>query len=213
MAGETTEAREVARKKASDGFVCITGVLHDVKVLPEFGRVQWSVERAREGDEVELYAEVAPVQKGTEAKFEIFEVDADGTEESIATVDGKVEKGAARAKWKYVYTPDDEGPAEGQETEEEWSLPEYAFKVTVAGAEARTEKLLLYRSFIEVEVKDDQGRPVTSGDFVLVSHAWPVVVHGRVGPDGKVKAENVPPGDYDLHIHGHDVDQVQGGTP
>lgn len=82
-----------------------------IKVLPprSITNARWLEEDkdvvkkvARRGDIVRLSADVKGYSNGTEARFEIYEYDADGVHELITKLSGEVKEKKVETLWEYV---------------------------------------------------------------------------------------------------------------
>ena len=79
------------------------------------------------GDEVYLCADVTDIDDGATATIKIVEKDDEGEDDDIESVSGKVQDGKIKAKWKIIYTEDDDDSNSQQE--KGYTLPEYVFTV------------------------------------------------------------------------------------
>lgn len=156
---------------------------------------EWSQTSARVGDVVKLSADVAGYEDGTPAVFQIYERDLNGPDKALATKKAQVSGGKVETQWEYPYLEDpDDYPKEGKF--ERLSSPKHIFVVTVGDQQARSG-LIEFKDYIEIELKDEDGRPIANEAYILYL-ANGEVREGTLDANGYKKEEKVPPCEWDI---------------
>jgi phosphohistidine phosphatase SixA len=157
------------------------------KLPVEAAGARWSVREAREGDPVELRCDTEQPD-GAKAALTILEHDADGAHDEVTTLEGEVADGVLRAPWAYQLQDDqddvDVGPVQG--------VPEFIFRTAPDGEELESG-LLRYQTWIEVELKTQEGAPVAGHTLWLVKPDGSREER-RTDEQGLARWDPVPPG-------------------
>jgi uncharacterized Zn-binding protein involved in type VI secretion len=152
---------------------------------------KWSQNEARVGDVVKLSADVEGFKDETEALFIIQERDLDGKDDSIVQITSKVQGGKVEAQWKYEYHEDTDKVSEDDEVKG-YSAPEHYFIVKVGECKARSD-LLEYKDWIEIELVDEEDKPIANEDYLLYLPDGSIR-KGKLDGNGYKKEEKIPPG-------------------
>jgi hypothetical protein len=158
---------------------------------------KWSKNEARVGDVVKLSADVEGYKDGTEALFVIWESDVDGKDDSIAQITSQVKGGKVEAEWKYEYHEDTDETSE-EDKLKGYSSPEYYFIVKVGDSKARSD-ILEYKDWIEIELKDQDDKPVANEEYMLYLKNGEAR-KGRLDANGYSREKDVPPGHYSVEF-------------
>lgn len=142
------------------------------------------------GDTVKLSADVEGYEDGTKAHFEIWEKDLDGTDDFIIKIEKAVQGKKVEAEWTYEYREDTDDVTEEDE-QRGYSAPEYYFVVKVGNDKGRSG-LLLFQDWIEIELKDMDGKPMANEEYVLYFSNGETR-KGKLDANGKKREEKVPP--------------------
>ena len=156
---------------------------------------QWDKEEARQGEVLTLTADVEGASDGTQGEIEIFEHDVDGIQDIITKLPVVVSNNKVETTWEYEYHEDtDEIPNEEELKRygREYNPPEYFFVVKVGDSEDQSG-LLVYKDYIEINLKDEDGEPMANEDYIIQLPDGSEI-KGKLDSEGYVKAEGIPPG-------------------
>ena len=154
---------------------------------------KWSKDKANVGEKVKLSAQVEGYENGTKALFQIYERDVKGPDDLIANIEAQVQGNKVEAEWEYVYTEDTDNEQTDSDTQRGYSAPEYYFEVIVGRSTARSG-LLGYQDWIEIELRDENGKPIPNEEYVLYLSNGEVR-KGSLDGNGSKKEKNIPPVD------------------
>jgi uncharacterized Zn-binding protein involved in type VI secretion len=159
---------------------------------------KWSKNKANVGEKVKMSADVEGYDNGTPAVFEIYEHDLKGADVRVATFEAEVQGTKVEGEWEYVYE-ESKGESSSRSTAPQgYSNPEYYFEVLVGRSKTRSG-LLGYQDWIEIELKDENGKAVGNEEYVLYFPNGEVR-QGRLDGSGKKREEKIPPGTYDVRF-------------
>ena len=166
----------------------------DMQIAPPvfIKKLRWSQEEARRGDTLTLTAEVKNAPDGSEAKIEIFEHDFDGAHDLVTEFSATVEDRAIETQWEFEYFEDADDIPRWEECEGGYQGPEYFFKVSLRGAEARSD-ILKFKDEINTEFTSDDGSALTGMDYI-VHLPDGEERRGTLDRSGSVSEEDIPPG-------------------
>jgi hypothetical protein len=157
------------------------------------------------GDIVRLSADVSGFLEGTEAKFEVYEYDADGAHEPVTKLLGVVQAGKAEVAWRYDYPEDTEKIPTQEELDETggtYSSPEYFFTINIDGVKSGEQQesgLLQFKDWVEFGLKNPEGGPMANEKFVIY-FADGTQMDGKLDENGQARVENIPPGPFKLEF-------------
>jgi len=146
-----------------------------MQVIPPFKitNLKWGQKEARRDDIVKLFADIQGVPDGIEVEIRIYEYDQDGAHDFITKFPCRVKNKKIEAQWEYEYHEDtDEIPTdeEMQKYGNNYNPPEYFFVIDCHGmrfGDKQESKLLEFKDWIEIELKDDKGNLIGSRDYIL----------------------------------------------
>ncbi|PKK84995.1 MAG: hypothetical protein CVT49_00190 [candidate division Zixibacteria bacterium HGW-Zixibacteria-1] len=181
----------------------INGESNTVPILPpiEVINMKWSAAEARRGDILTLSADIKGVVSGIEVKITIYEFDRDKIHDKITEFPATVADDKIEVKWEYEYHEDTDEIASEEELQRygnNYNPPEYFFVIEIDGlkfGKDQESKLLEFKDWIEIELLDVNGRPVPNVDFEIKMPDGATQT-GKLNSEGKVKVENVPPGQF-----------------
>lgn len=158
---------------------------------------RWSQAEAKVGDTVDLAAETEGYPDGTPCVIRIWERDIGGPDRQVAELDTRVQGNRIEARWEYRHT-ERPMPAGAGDDHSTYSSPEHYFFVHVGRDRARSGQLKL-QDWIEIELKDQDDRPVPDEEYILRLPDGEVR-KGRLDANGRKKEEHLPPGRYDVEF-------------
>ena len=167
--------------------------------------MKWSAQEARRGDILKLTADVEGCSEETPAKITIYEYDQDKVHDKITELPAVIKKNKIEISWEYEYHEDtDEVPTEEelQRYGKSYNPPEYFFVIEIEEQKFGREqesKLLTFKDYIEIELKDPQGDPVADEKYKLIL-ADGTEKEGTLNADGYARVEGVPPGQYTIEF-------------
>jgi len=167
-------------------------------ILPpvQITNAKWDKKEARRGDILKLTADVKGVPDGVEAMIEIWEHDADGAHDFITKFLAQVKSKRIEAEWEYEYHEDTDDIPTAGEVEKGYHPPEYFFRVKVGEVTAESG-LLEFKDWIEIELTDDEGKPIPGKKYKLLL-ADGTEKEGTLDGEGRAREENIPPGPIDV---------------
>lgn len=168
--------------------------------LKSITKADWSAKTAYVGDKVKLLVDSVGIEDGEKAVLEVFIKDSNCADRLFKSFDSKISGGKIDYEWELEI---DDNLVEGQDAKVKssgYSTPSFYFTVTVDGLKTKSS-LLTYKDFVEIELKDDDGKPVKNVKF-LVYLPNGGVKEGYLDKNGHAKVENLPPGkiEYKLDV-------------
>jgi uncharacterized Zn-binding protein involved in type VI secretion len=152
----------------------------------------WSEKKARVGDKIKLQAKVAGIESGEKASFDIFIKDSNYADHLLTTIDSTVDGDKIEAEWVMEIDEKLLADQEGKEKRKRYSSPWFYFVVKAGGTSARS-KLLWYRDYIELEIKDSEGNALANKEVKLFFPDG-TVKNVTLDGNGYAKVEDIPPG-------------------
>lgn len=164
---------------------------HEIKISA-ITKAAWSAKEAAIGDKVKIQIETAGIESGEKAAIQIFIKDANFADHEFGKIETKVDSGRIEREWELKV---DEKLFNAQEYKEgkNYSNPYYYFVVETAEMRQRSG-LLKYKDWIELELKDDDGKPVGGAEYeVKLPNGQ--IRRGNLDSNGTARVENIPPGE------------------
>jgi len=161
-------------------------------ILKAFTKVAWSTKQAAVGDKVKLTAETAGIDNGEKAVLEIFVRDANFADRLLKTIESKVDGGKIQEDWVLEIDDDLLKIQTDKEQKGGYSYPSFYFRVSAGGLMSRSG-LLEYKDYIEIELKDEAGKPVPKAAYKVILPNG-VIIEGTLDQNGYAKIDKVPPG-------------------
>lgn len=182
----------------------------DMQIAPPvlLKKLSWSQEEARRGDTLTLTAEVENAPDGSEAKIEIFEHDLDGAHDLVTELSANVENRGVEAQWEFEYYEDSDDIPRWEECENGYQGPEYFFKISLRGAERRSD-ILKFKDEISTDFTSDDGSPLEGMDYI-VHLPNGEERRGTLDRSGSASEEGIPPGPCWIELV--DAEQEDGGA-
>ncbi len=155
-------------------------------------KAEWSTEEAEAGQEVKMTAETSGIENGTKATLTVMLRDLNAPDRKIKTIDTKVNGDKIEGSWVFQVEEDVLPVQRELDKRPGYSSPVYYFVASAAGCTARS-KMLKFKDWIELKLKDDEGNPIGNAPYrVYCAHG--VVIEGTLDGNGKARVENIPPG-------------------
>jgi uncharacterized Zn-binding protein involved in type VI secretion len=152
---------------------------------------KWSKDKADVGEKVKLTADVEGFEDGTKTSVQIFRRDIKGPDVPIQTIEVDIKNRAIETSWEYIL-PENKERERIEYPWEKYSAPEYYFEVNIGQCKARS-RLLSYRDWIEIRLKDQDGNPLANQEYELHLPDGSIQ-KGKLDGNGYKKVENLPPG-------------------
>ncbi|MFH1897404.1 MAG: hypothetical protein ABH886_04085 [Candidatus Desantisbacteria bacterium] len=152
---------------------------------------RWSQHEAKVGDTVKLTADTEGYEPDTKAVFEIWERDYVGADDLLTKIESKVQGNKVETEWVYKYVEEEKEEWSEEEKKKGYSVPEYYFIVKVKNSQARSG-LLDFKDWIEIELKDEDGKPVGGEEYILYLSNG-TVKKGKLDQNGYKRVEDIPP--------------------
>jgi uncharacterized Zn-binding protein involved in type VI secretion len=163
---------------------------HEIKISA-ITKAAWSSKEAAIGDKVKLEVATAGIESGEKATLQIFIKDANFADHQFEKIDTKVDSDKIEYEWELKI---DEKLFKAQDYKEgkNYSYPYYYFVVETAGLRQRSG-LLKYKDWIELELKDEDGKPLGGAEY-HINLPNGQVRNGKLDNNGNARVENIPPG-------------------
>jgi hypothetical protein len=142
------------------------------------------------GEKVKLTAATEGYPGGTPAKIQVFRRDLHGPDVVADEIETTVKGDKVEAEWTYTAPGEEHAASSGAPPE--YSSPEYYFEVLVNSSKTRSG-LLYFEDYIEIELKDENGKPMANEEYILYLPDGSVR-KGKLDGSGKKKEEKVPSG-------------------
>jgi uncharacterized Zn-binding protein involved in type VI secretion len=168
--------------------------------LKAITKTEWSPKRARDGEKVKMIAETAGFDPGTKAIIEVWERDLNRADKKVVTAENlAVKNDRVEGEWNYVWVEEEANP-QAPKKPAGYSSPAFYFIVNIDGHQARSP-ILEYKDYIEIELKDGDGKPLGNVDYILrLSNGE--VRKGKLDANGYKKEAKVPPGKWSVDFPG-----------
>ena len=165
-------------------------------ILCGIKEVKWSKDMAEVGDELTLTATLEGFEDGEQALVQIFKRDLRGPDVLVEERPEKIQSEQIETKWTYALPEVDEdvdldGGSDLTSTAH-FSAPAFYFEVLAGPCKGRSG-LLALEDFIEIELKDDEGKALADLDYILYLPNGEIRT-GKLDGGGKVKEEKIPAG-------------------
>lgn len=187
----------VRREQLQEGKGAVT--------LKDVYEAAWDKSEARPDESVAFSAKVEGFEDGTPATVQVLERERRGADAVVDEMTVPVKDGQVKGEWAYVYPwdedepeEDDADPEETDRTQEGYSAPRYYLEIQIESCSARSG-LLTYQDYIEIELKDHQGEPVSDTSYVVTLPNGDIR-KGSLDATGYAKEKNVPPGRFEVHF-------------
>lgn len=186
---------EATVKLPKHGLSATTAPLHLLPAV-EITNLKWDKQEARRGDVLKLTADVKGAPDGTEAMINILEHDSDGAHDPITNFPATVKNRKIETSWEYEYQEDTDEIPTKEEAAKGYNPPEYFFRVSVGGVTADSG-LLLFKDWIEIDLKDQAGKPIPDQDYELKLPDGSTR-KGKLDAKGTAREKDIPPGPYEV---------------
>ncbi|HSL87827.1 MAG TPA: hypothetical protein VK870_00845 [Ignavibacteriaceae bacterium] len=154
--------------------------------------LKWDKQEARRGDILKLTADIKGLADGNEVEVQIWEHDSDIAHDLVTKFPVTIRNQKIEADWEFEYVEDTDDIPTQEESEKGYQWPEYFFRVVCAGKSADSG-LLKFKDWVEIEVKDKLGIPITNKDYKLLFPDG-TEKQGKLTEEGKIRIEDLPPG-------------------
>jgi hypothetical protein len=171
-----------------------TGIKQGNYTIDLFGIVnaQWSTKQSEVGKSVDLIVDTIGIKDGEKATLDIFIRDSNYADHMLATLESKVSGDKVTASWTMSVEEKYLGICSDKATKKRYSLPFFFFKVKI-GDLAEQSGLLFIVDWVEIVLKDADGKPVKNGEY-KVTLGTGEIKNGTLDGDGKTKIKDIQPG-------------------
>lgn len=160
--------------------------------LKAITKAEWSANSAYVGDKVKLLVDSVGIEDGEKAILQVFIKDSNCADRLLESFESKISGGKIEHEWELKV---DDNLAEGQDAKVRssgYSSPSFYFTVMVANLKTKSG-LLIFKDYVEIEIKDDDGKPVGNIKYTVYLPNGGVK-EGYLDKNGYAKVENLPPG-------------------
>lgn len=166
-------------------------------ILKNLFNAKWSKDLVKPGDKVELSVETEGLDNGEEVNFYIWQKDIKKADLQIKYIQAKIQGDKAKVEWE-VSSCEETGT---DKNEEGYSCPQYYFAVLSNSDLTARSGMLYIEDFIEIELKDDEGKPKANEEFILYLPDGKIL-NEKLDSNGYKKIEKVPAGKYSISFPG-----------
>ena len=138
------------------------------------------------------------LENGEKVEFTVFVKDANYTDHILEKLDAQINGDKAEVEWEFNVDEKMLGISERKEKLGRYSQPFFYFDVYSAGLTAKSP-LLYYEDYVEIEVKDDEGKAVKDKEYKAIIPTGEIK-QGKLDGSGKTKIEKIPPGKIKLTL-------------
>ncbi len=166
--------------------------------LKAITKAEWSTGSAYVGDKVKLLVDTVGIEDGEKAVLQVFIKDSNCADRPFKSFDSKISGGKVEQEWELKI---DDKLAEDQEAKVRssgYSSPSFYFTITVANLKTKSA-LLIFKDYVELELKDDDGKPVGNVKYTVYLPNGGVK-EGYLDKDGYAKVEELPPGSIEYKL-------------
>lgn len=168
---------------------------------PELISASWSAKAGRRGDILTLKAEIENVPNGTDGVLTIYEYDASGINDKIATIPVTIKDKKIELKWEYEYHEDTSrlpNQAKMERYGGNYNPPEYFFTITFNGLELgkkRESGILEFKDWVDIRLRNRQNQAIPNEDYTLTMPDGSER-NGKLDDKGNATEKDIPPGPY-----------------
>jgi len=160
--------------------------------LKAITKAEWSTLSAKVGDKVKMLVDSVGIEDNEKAVLQIFIKDSNCADRLFQSFETKISGGKVEQEWELKV---DDDLAENQDAKVRssgYSSPSFYFTISVAGLKTKSG-LLIFKDYVELELKDDDGKPVGNVKYtVFLPNGG--VKEGYLNKDGYAKEDDLPPG-------------------
>jgi len=157
---------------------------------------KWSKEITKPGDKVKLSVEAQGYKDGTAASIIIYRKNINGSEAAIKNFDAVIKGNKVESEVSNDFEPEESESG----TDPRKSVEGYYFECRT-GQNKAVSGLLYIEDFLELELKDSDGKPLANAEYIIFLPNGKVE-SGKLDSRGYKKIEKVPAGKYSLRLPG-----------
>jgi uncharacterized Zn-binding protein involved in type VI secretion len=178
-----------------DGRVIRDGIKEgDAKIeIFSISNAKWSKDKAEVDEKIDITAETKGFEDGTKAVIEIYKRDISGADSVVKNLESEIKGGKISASWEFKFPAGDQKKSSDYRV---YSSPEYYF-IIVCGRVTARSGLLGFKDWIEIELKDENNKPVANEEYLLYFSDG-TVRKGKLNSSGYTKEEKIIPGKYEV---------------
>ncbi len=168
--------------------------------LKAITKAEWSGTTAYVGDKVKLLVDTVGVEDGEKAELQVFIKDSNCADKLFKSFDCKISSGKVEQEWELKIDDQLADDQDAKVRSSGYSSPSFYFTVAVDGLKTKSA-LLIFKDYVELELKDDDGKPVGNVKYTVYLPNGGVK-EGYLNKEGYAKEDDLPPGKieykYDL---------------
>lgn len=182
----------------SDGYIRRDGQQggQGTAKIVNLSNAKWSKEITKPGDSVKLSVQAQGFEDGTASVITIYRKNINGSEKAIKNIETVVK--ANKVESEVVNDFETASPENNPDPRE--SVEGYYFECRT-GQNKAVSALLYIEDFLELELKDSDGRPLANEEYILFLPNGKVE-SGKLDSNGYRKIEKIPAGKYSLRLPG-----------
>ncbi len=188
-----TESKDSYSKVKTDGRITRDALKEGdaTLILKNLYNAKWSKELVKPGDKVEMSVESEGLD-GEQVTFYIWQKDILKADSQIKNIEVKIQGDKAKTDWEIPLNSET-----GKGKDEGYSCPQYYFTVLCNPDLTARSGMLYIEDFIEIELKDDEGKPKGNEGFVLYLPDGKII-QDKLDSNGYKKIEKIPAGRYSI---------------
>lgn len=173
--------------------------------LKAITKAEWSTPTAYVGDKVKLLVDSVGVEDGEKADLQIFIKDSNCADRMFKSFESKISGGKIEQEWELKIDDDLVENQDAKVKSSGYSSPSFYFTVSVAGLKTKSA-LLIFKDYVELELKDDNGKPVGNVKYTVYLPNGGVK-EGYLNKDGYAREDDLPPGKIEYKFDTRDRKQ------
>ncbi|MDH4275905.1 MAG: hypothetical protein OEW08_12790, partial [Gammaproteobacteria bacterium] len=177
-----------------DGRIYKGGLSEEGKTEAElYGIVnpRWSTDAAKADEKLEMNTDTFGIPDGTAARIDVWVTDISGPDFIIDSIEETVKSKKITATWKFPHLS-------GADLIPNAIAPDFYFTVSVGADKVRSGPVRI-RDWIDIELKNDEGKAIANASYVLTTPAGDVR-QGKTDANGEAKEDDLPPTKFKIKV-------------
>ena len=166
--------------------------------LKAITRAEWSKKEAEVGEKVKLIVETTGIENGEKATLQIYIKDSSFADRLLKTISTEVKSDKIEEEWELKIAKDLLDVQDEKSSIDKYSTPLFVFEVQAGGQKQRSG-LLQYKDWIELKIKDAEGKSLANKKFKLYFPNGEIR-EGTLDSNGYAKVGKIPPGKFKISI-------------
>jgi hypothetical protein len=163
--------------------------------------LKWDKQEVQRGDIVKMQGKFEGCVPNSEAQVIVYEYNPDGHHDNVTTMPTQLDNLDLEVQWEFDYVDNTAQipiEQEKQKYQKHYVPVEYFFVVVIDGVKIGVNQesgKLKFKDWVEIELKDDEGRPYANKKYI-VHFADGNKVNGNFDANGLARVDNLVPGPF-----------------